>query len=564
MVTLPEAPDAFKDATWEDILPYYEALAARPLDRSTVEAWLADWSAFECLLSEAGALASFAYTCDTSDPAREEAQLRFGTQISPKAREQRVRLQERLVELDYERPGLETTVQRFRNQMQLFSPANVPLFSQLSKLETDWSKINGAMTVGWDGEEKTPSQLLPFLQSNDRGVRERAFRLRAKPYIEQRDALADIFDRMYDLRQQAARNAGFENFRDYIHREKNRFDYTPDDCIRFHEAVETAVLPAVKRIMDRRRRQMGLATLRPWDVTADTMGRPALKPFEDIPDFIEKAGAVFGQVDPDFRTYYRSMADADLLDLDNRKGKAPGAYCQTLAFRKMPLIFMNAVGVDRDVSTLLHESGHAFHSLEASRLPLLFQRHPGSEMAEVASMSMELLGAPFIDRDSGGYYSEEDARRSRAELLEGVVLFFPHCASVDAFQHWIYIDRDGRNATARDRKWLELRTRFEGPSVDWTGLDPERIARWYQQPHFFGSPFYYIEYGIAQLGALQVWRNSLRDRGEAVRKYREALALGATQPLPELFKAAGARLIFDSDGMGELIALVEEELAKLD
>jgi len=564
VLTLPETPDAFKDATWEDVLPYFEALATRPLDGSNVEAWLADWSAFESLLSEAGALASFAYTCDTSDPAREQAQLRFGTQISPKAREQRVRLQERLVELDYERPGLETTVQRFRNQMELFSAANVPLFAQLSKLETEWSKINGAMTVDWDGEEKTPSQLLPFLQSNDRALRERAFKLRARPYIEQRDPLADIFNRMYDLRQQVARNAGFENFRDFTHREKNRFDYTPEDCLRFHEAVETAVLPAVKRIMERRRRQMGLDSLRPWDVTADTIGRPALKPFEDIPTFIDRAGAVFGRVDPDFRTYYRSMADAQLLDLDNRKGKAPGAYCQTLAFRKMPLIFMNAVGVDRDVSTLLHESGHAFHSIEASRLPLLFQRHPGSEMAEVASMSMELLAAPFIGRDSGGYYSEEDSRRSRAELLEGIVLFFPHCASVDAFQHWIYLDRDGRDAGARDRKWLELRRRFEGPSVDWNGLDAERIARWYQQPHFFSSPFYYIEYGIAQLGALQVWRNSVRDRGQAVRKYREALALGATRPLPELFQAAGARLIFDSDGMGELISLVEQELALLD
>jgi oligoendopeptidase F len=563
VLTLPASPDAFKNATWEDILPYYDALASHPLDRSNVEAWLAEWSAFESLLSEAGALASFAYTCDTSDPAREEAQLRFGSQISPKAREKRVRLQERLVELDYERAGLETTLQRFRNQMELFSADNVPLFAQLSRLETEWSKINGAMTVDWDGEEKTPSQLLPFLESSDRAIRERAFRLRAKPYIEQREPLAEIFNRMYDLRQQVARNAGFENFRDFAHREKNRFDYTPEDCLRFHAAVEAAVLPAVKRIMERRRMRMGLDRLRPWDLTVDSMGRRALKPFEDIATFIDRAGAVFGRVDPDFRTYYQSMADAQLLDLDNRKGKAPGAYCQTLAFRKMPLIFMNAVGVDRDVSTLLHESGHAFHSLEASRLPLLFQRHPGSEMAEVASMSMELLAAPFIDRESGGYYSQDDARRSRAELLEGIVLFFPHCASVDAFQHWIYLDRDGRDAGARDRKWLELRRRFEGDSVDWNGLDVERIARWYQQPHFFGNPFYYIEYGIAQLGALQVWRNSLRDRGEAVRKYREALALGATRPLPELFKAAGARLTFDSDAMGELISLVEEEIAKL-
>ncbi|GAC1475289.1 MAG: M3 family oligoendopeptidase [Candidatus Dormibacteraceae bacterium] len=564
MVGLPESSDAFKDASWDEIAPYYDELASRPLDHTNVEAWLADWSLFESLLSEAGALASFAYTCDTSDPKREAAQLRFGMQISPKAREQRVRLQERLVELDYVRPGLETTVERFKNQMNLFNEANVPLFAELSKLETEWSKVNGAMTVEWEGAEKTPAQLRPFLQSNDRTVRERAFKLRAKPYIDQRDQLAGIFDHMYDLRQKVARNAGFDNFRDYTHREKNRFDYTPDDCMRFHEAVETAVLPAVGRLMERRRSRMGLNPLRPWDVTADPDGRQALKPFDDIETFIDRAGDVFRHIDPDFQTYYRRMADANLLDLDNRKGKAPGGYCQTLSFRKMPLIFMNAVGMDDDLRTLLHESGHAFHSFEASTLPLLFQRHPGSEMAEVASMSMELLSAPFIGRDSGGYYDEDDARRSRTELLEGIVLFFPHCASVDAFQQWIYLHEDGRDASARDRKWLELRRRFEGPFVDWTGLDAERIARWYQQPHFFGSPFYYIEYGIAQLGALQVWRNSLADSGTAVRKYREALALGATRPLPELFKAAGARLIFDSEGMRELVSLVEEELTKLE
>ncbi len=562
-IALPESPDAFKDATWEDIAPYYEALSTSPLDRTNVEAWLADWSLFESLLSEASALAGFAYSCDTSDAAREADQLRFGTQISPKAREQRVRLQERLVKLDYVRPGLETTVQRFRNQMGLFAAANVPLFAELSKLETEWSKVNGAMTVEWEGEQRTPAQLLPFLESTDRDVRERAFKLRAKPYIDQRERLAGIFDQMYDLRQQVARNAGFENFRDYSHLEKNRFDYTPDDCLRFHEAVESAVMPAVERILRRRRRQMGIDPLRAWDITADPRGRPPLKPFTDIATFITRAGDVFNHVDPEFGGYYRRMAEAKLLDLDNRKGKAPGGYCQTLAFRKMPLIFMNAVGIDEDVRTLLHEAGHAFHSFEASTLPLLFQRHPGSEMAEVASMSMELLAIPFIDADDGGYYSEDDALRSRADLLEGIVLFLPHCASVDAFQHWIYLNTDGRDAAARDRKWLELRQRFEGSSLDWNGLDAERIARWYQQPHFFGSPFYYIEYGIAQLGALQVWRNSLRDPQEAVRHYRGALTLGATKPLPDLFKAAGARLMFDSEGMRELISVVEEELAKL-
>jgi oligoendopeptidase F len=564
LVAIPDSPDAFKDATWEEVLPYYEALASKPLDRSNVEEWLADWSRFESLLSEAGALTSFEYSCDTTDPERESAQLRFGTQISPKAQEQRVRLERRLVELGYVRPGLETVVERFRNHMQLFNEANVPLFAELSSLSTRWSKVNGALSVEWEGEEKTPAQLLPYLLSNDRAMRERAFRLRARPYLEQHGVLAEIFDRMLDLRQQVARNAGFANYRDFAHREKNRFDYTPTDCLRFHEAVESAVLPAAERIMERRRRRMSLDRLRPWDMDVDPEGRLPLKPFQEIDTFIDRAAAVFAHVDPEFRVYFQRMAHAKLLDLDNRKGKAPGGYCQTLAFSKMPLIFMNAVGIDSDLTTLLHESGHAFHSFEASELPILFQRHPGSEMAEVASMSMELLAAPFIDRANGGYYSDEEARRSRTELLEGIVLFFPHCASVDAFQQWVYTDDEGRDAGARDAKWLELRRRFEGDVVDWSGLDSERIARWYQQPHFYAAPFYYIEYGIAQLGALQVWRNSLHGRADAVRKYREALALGATRPMPDLFKAAGARMIFDSDGMRELIELVEEELNKLD
>ena len=563
VLTLPESPDAFKEATWDDVRPFYEDLFSRPVDAGNVEEWLADWSRFESLLSEASALASFDYSCDTSDPARESAQLRFGAQISPKAQEQRVRLQERLVKLGYVRAGLETTIERFRNQMRVFNEANVPLAAELSRLTTTWSKLIGSMTVEWNGIEKTPAQLLPYLESRDRSVRERAFKLRAEPYSQQRDAIADIFDDMYDLRQQTASNAGFQSFRDYAHQEKNRFAYAPEDCMRFHEAVEAAVLPAVDRILDRRRRTMKVDHLRPWDTSVDPLGRAALKPFADMDTFVGRAGNVFGHVDPAFRTYFETMIDANLLDLENRKGKAPGAYSQTLSFRKQPLIFMNAVGVDDDVRTLLHESGHAFHSFEAAKLPIIFQRHPGSEMAEVASMSMELLAAPFIGEASGGYYDEDEERRSRAEHLEGIVMFFPHCASVDAFQHWIYLDEAGRDRDARDAKWLQLRARFEGDGVDWTGLDRERVARWYQQPHFFSSPFYYIEYGIAQLGALQVWRNSLKDPEEAVRKYRAALALGATQPLPELFKAAGARLIFDSAGMSELIEVVEEEIAKL-
>ena len=564
VIALPDTSEAFKTATWRDVAPFYEELAARPLGRDNVEDWLADWSRFESLLAEAASLANFAYCINTADSGAEEAHLRFGSEIDPKADEQRSRLQRRLIDLGYVRPGLEVMVRKFRNQVELFSEANVPIFSELARLSTEWAKVNGAMTVDWDGVEKTPQQMWPYLEANDRGVRERAFRAQFRPYIEQRDTLANFFDRMYDLRQKAAKNAGFDNYRDYVHRDKNRFDYTPDDCFRFHEAVETAVRPAIQRLLEVRRKHLGVDRLRPWDNWVDPKGRTPLKPYANVGELIDHSIGVFGQVDPDFRGYFQTMAGADLLDLDNRKGKAPGGFCDSLPVRKLPLIFMNAVGIDEDVRTLLHEAGHSFHVFEAARLPLIFQRHPGAEMAEVASMSMELLASPYIDRAHGGYYAEEDVPRARRNLLERTVHFFSHCASVDAFQQWIYTNPEGRDADARDQKWLELRRRFEGDIVDWSGLDRERIARWYFQPHFFEYPFYYIEYGIAQLGALQVWRNSLRDRGEAVRRYREALALGATRPLPELYRAAGARLIFDADGMRELMDLVEEVLSTLD
>lgn len=564
MLALPDAANAFKDATWQDLEPYYQELQSRPLDNGNVEKWLQDWSDFESLLYEASALANFAYVCNTADADAEKARLRFASDIEPKADERRVGLQRRLVELGYVTPALETAVRRFRNQMEIFNEANVPLFEQLARLSTEWSKVIGAMTVDWNGEEKTPPQMVPFQEQNDRAVRERAFRKQFEPFIAQRDVIAGLFDRMYDLRQQVAKNAGFANYRDYAHREKNRFDYTPDDCMRFHEAVEESVKPAVERILERRRRLLGLDRLRPWDLGVDPKGRGPLKPYETIDDFIDRAGPVYQNLTPDFRRYFERMSSARLLDLDNRKGKAPGGFCDSLPFQKLPLIFMNAVDVDEDVRTLLHESGHAFHVFETAHIPIVFQRQPGAEMAEVASMSMELLAVPYIDTEHGGYYSDGDAQRSKRWLLEKAVQFFPHCASVDALQQWMYTNPEGRDADARDQKWLELRRRFEGDTVDWTGLDRERIARWYYQPHFFDYPFYYIEYGIAQLGALQLWRNSMADAGRAVRQYREALSLGATRPLPELYRAAGARLIFDSEGMRELVDLVEEELSTLD
>ncbi len=558
---LPASPADLADATWADIAPYYDQLTAAPLDDATLDGWLRDWSTLEELLTEAASVAMIAYTVDTADPAKERAHLRFSTELMPRADERSVALARRLVESGLERPELATVLARFRTQIGLFREANVPLFSELEELGSRYQRITGSMMALWEGEERPIPQLQPFLKSEDRDVRERAFRAACAPYVEHRGELAVLFDGMYRRRQQVAQNAGFANFRDYVFPAKFRFDYTPEDCERFHRAVERVVAPAAERVLEHRRRRLGLDVLRPWDLQVDPYRKGLLRPFATIPEFTSRAAGVFDRVDATLGAEFRTMLAEGLVDLDSRKGKAPGGYCDTLHHRGRPFIFMNAVGVVDDVITLMHEAGHAFHAFAAHAQPLIWQRHPGSEAAELASMSMELLSAPHLSV-VGGYFTEDEARSAWLEHLEDVLLSLSHIASVDAFQSWIYTSGRGGDAEARDAEWLRIRERFER-GVDWSGLERERVSRWYRQLHIFLYPFYYIEYGIAQVGALQVWRNSLVDPAGAVASYRRALALGATRPLPQLYEAAGACLTFNADDIAALVVLVEQQVELL-
>jgi oligoendopeptidase F len=555
---LPPSPFALARATWEDIAPLFDELAARALDGDALDAWLREWSRLEELVTEAAARAMIAYTIDTGNPEKEADHLRFSTEILPRMEERSVELARKLLETGYSTPELATTLARFRTQIEIFREENVPIFAELEEHSARYQRITGSMTAVWDGVERPLPQLQPFLKSPDRSVRERAFRAASQPYIEKRPELASLFDQMYQLRVQAASNAGFANFRDYIFPAKFRFDYTPADCERFHEAVEKTVAPAVERVLNHRRERLKLDRLRPWDLAVDPYRDKPLRPFSDASELVGKAQRVFDRVDPSLGREFQTMIDEGLLDLESRKGKAPGGYCETLHFHGRPFIFMNAVGLVDDVMTLLHEAGHAFHAFASHPLPLIWQRHPGSEAAELASMSMEFLASPHLSQPVG-YFTSAEARSAWLEHLEDVLLSLVHIASVDAFQTWIYTSGEGGDAAARDQAWLRIRSRFER-GVDWSGLERERVARWYRQLHIFMYPFYYIEYGIAQLGALQVWRNSLADPEEAVARYREALALGAVRSLPEMYQTAGARLIFDPASMGELVALVESQI----
>jgi len=558
---LPASPFAFAKATWDDVAPYFDDLATRPLEPSSMEAWLLTWSTLEELVTEAAARAMIAYTIDTGDADKEADHLRFSTEVLPRMEERSVALARRLVESGYSTPSLATTLARFRTQIEIFRDENVPIFAELEEHSARYQRITGAMTVEWDGVDRPLPQLLPFLKSSDRPTRERAFRASTRPYQDSRNELNDLFDKMYQLRMRAAQNAGFANFRDYIFPAKFRFDYTPADCERFHEAVERTVVPAVERVLESRRQRLGLDLLRPWDLAVDPYRPKAIRPFANTAEFVGTAQRVFERVDPSLGREFQTMIDEGLLDLESRKGKAPGGYCETLHFQGRPFIFMNAVGLVDDVMTLLHEAGHAFHSFAAHEQPLIWQRHPGSEAAELASMSMELLAAPHLSQPVG-YFAPEDAESAWLEHLEDVLLSLVHIASVDAFQTWIYTSGQGGDADARDAEWLRLRSRFER-GVDWSGLEQERVARWYRQLHIFLYPFYYIEYGIAQVGALQVWRNSLHDPKQAVARYRDALALGAVRSLPEIYRTAGARLTFETDAIGELVDLVESEIGRV-
>jgi oligoendopeptidase F len=325
------------------------------------------------------------------------------------------------------------------------------------------------------------------------------------------------------------------------------------------------VVPAATRVYAKARQRLGVETLRPWDLDLDLypLSLPALHPFKDVEELMSKSAAIFRHVDPQLGEYYATLRREDLLDLDNRKGKAPGGYCTEFPITQRPFIFMNSVGVRDDVRTMLHESGHAFHVFETNHLPYLQQLAVTMEFAEVASMAMELLAAPYLSDKHGGFYTGDDYKRDRVEHLERIILFWPYMAIVDAFQHWVYTQPEGKDPRACDAKWAELWRRFM-PGVDWSGLDDAMMTGWHRKQHIHRSPFYYVEYGLAQLGAVQVWRNALIDQAHALGAYRKALSLGATKALPELYATAGAKFAFDAGTLREAVTLIENTVAQFE
>jgi oligoendopeptidase F len=551
----------FMQWDWAQLKPFVDDLLECRLSSETLDSWMSGWSDFNRVTSEIFARLWVATTLNSADEA---AKQRFNTYLdnifTPSLVANQA-LKEKLLDSGLHPVGCEIALRNMRVETEIYREENLPLLSEEKKLVNEYDALIGLQTVEWEGKEVTPTQLQLVFLNTDRSLRERAWRACMDRQLADRPKLNELWTVMLDLRHRIAKNAGFSDYCAYRWKDLLRFDYTPEDCWQFHQAIERVVVPAASRIYERRRQRMDLPFLRPWDLNVDPLGREPLIAFKQVSELVDRVSAIFHRLDLELGVYFDSMNAKGLLDLENRKGKAPGAYCNSYDMSRVPFIFENAVGLHADVSTLLHEAGHAFHVIEEAHLPYYHQLPVGMEFAEVASMAMELLASPYLLAREGGFYSEQDYARARVEHLEEAVLFWPYMAVVDAFQHWAYTHPErASQPDCCDEKWTELWQRFL-PGVDWAGMDDLLVTGWQGKQHIFEAPFYYVEYGLASLGAFQVWRNALQDQAAAVAAYRRALALGGTVTIPELYAAAGARFAMDEDILGEVIRLVEGQIA---
>ena len=557
-------PQGIDLGDWGQIVLLFDQLedgAQACASAAGLERWLLDWSELNAAIDEESAKRYIAMTCHTDDAEAEKAYLHFIEHVEPRLKPRQFKLARTYVghpvRAQLPKPRYQVFDRDTQVQVELFREENVPLETEEAKLGQQFQKLTGSLTVQFRGEERTLIQMGRYLEEPDRPLRQEAWELIANRRLQEAGKFEEIFDQLVKLRQQIAHNAGFANYRDYAFRKMGRFDYTPADCEAFHQAVEQEVMPVVRELQADRKRKLGVEPLRPWDLAADPLRRPPLRPFEQVEQMVAHTQEIFDRLDRELAAGFQRMQNLRLLDLANRKGKAPGGYQQNLSEARVPFIFMNAVGLQRDVETILHEAGHAFHALAARDEDLFAYRTAPIEFCEVASMSMELLGNEFLEQ----FYAAPEANRARRTHLEGIMIVLSWIATVDAFQHWIYT-HPGHARAERTAAWLGLMDRFGG-DADWQGYDPARANLWHRQLHIFTHPFYYIEYGIAQLGALQVWANSKRDKVEALNQYKHALALGGSRPLPELFAAAGCNFEFSRKTMAPLVRLVRDELAKL-
>jgi len=557
-IFVPEKADLQDRNTVEGL---YAKIVEREINSSEeFRKWMIDYSELEIAMDQHGAILYINMTLQTDDQCASAQYSHFIKEIIPVIRplEHKVNLKflDTFKKFPIDEDFYAIYLQCVQSDINLFIEENIDLKTKVSLLSQKYQEVSGAMTIVFQGKEMTLMEAGKRLLSVDRDLRQCIWEVIANRRLKEKEIFDSIFDEMVSLRDKISKNANCKNYCEYKFIELHRFDYTLEDCTAYHDAIEEFVVPLWKKILERRKKQMNVSVLRPWDLSADPQGREELKPFDKSEDLIAGCAKILLKIDQEIGFEFNSMVEGNFLDVENRKGKAPGGYQSTLTEVRKPYIFMNAVGTENDVRTLLHESGHAFHSIACSNFSLLHYLHAPMEFSEVASMSMELLSLDYL---SVFYENLEDQKRAIASRLEDVIFVLIWVATIDAFQQWIY-ENPKHTATERSEAWLEIRKRFDGGIVDWDGYEEVHRCLWHKQLHIFEVPFYYIEYGIAQLGALQIWLNSRRNFSETIEKYKRALSFGGSKPLCELFKIAGIDFNFSKEIIIPLINEVQKEL----
>ncbi len=557
------APALVADS-WLDLMPYFEALVTRELpDLAALELWLADRSELEAVLDEDLAWRYIRMTCDTENSEKRLAYENFIQHIFPQAAPYDDQLNRKLMaHPDLARvshAGFPLYLKRVKGAIALYQEINIPLQTQQKQLESAYGALVGAMTIEHEGKILTLPQAAQLLKQHDRQLREVIYHKIADRRRQDEAKLDALLTQLVQIRTQIARNAGFDNYRDYRFKELNRFDYTAQDCFDFHDTIRQLVVPIQASFDQHRKTELGLEQLRPWDLDAEPAGRSPLKPFTDQRDLIDRSITAFTQIDPYFGDCLYTMDQLGHFDLESRVGKSPGGYNYPLMETGAPFIFMNAASSMVDLETMMHEGGHAIHSFLSKDLPLRAFKELPSEVAELASMSLELIS---MDQYPVFFGTETEIRQARYEQLQRALRVLPWIAQVDAFQHWLYLHPD-HTVAARKAEWMRLATVYGASVVDWDGLEDNIPLRWQSQLHIFEVPFYYIEYGFAQLGALAVWKNYVDQPQKALANYKAALRIGYTQSIPEVYQAAGIKFNFTSEYLNELIRFTSAKITEV-
>jgi oligoendopeptidase F len=554
----------FKIDTWETIQPYFEELKSREINSvEELEKWMTDRSELESVLSEDLGWRYIRMTCDTQNEEITKAFQYFVSEIDPKVAPYDHELNQKLMHSPYVN-GLDQEKYRIYlrgvgRALEIFREENIPLNTEISTKQQQYAAITGAMTVTLDGEEMTLQRAADRLKRNEREVREEAWRAVQERRVQDRQKLDDLFDELLQLRNQVAKNAGFTNFRDYMFAALGRFDYTPQDCFDFHTSIEQTIVPLLTSIDEERKQQLHLDELRPWDLDVDPSGKAPLEPFKTGEELLDKTVQIFYKLDTYLGDCLATMRAMGHLDLESRKGKAPGGYNYPLDEIGVPFIFMNATSSLRDVVTMLHEGGHAVHSFLTREMSLNAFKHPPSEVAELASMSMELISLDYWDTF---FENEDELRRAKKTHLESVLETFPWVATVDKFQHWIY-EHPQHTQEERHTEWVKIFETFNHKQVSWKGLEKYKPYIWQKQLHIYEVPFYYVEYAMAQLGAIAVWKNYKENPAQGLAAYKRALALGYSVSIGEVYQAAGIKFDFSTDYIKSLADFVQGEMEKL-